>query len=116
MRRIAIYGTTDGSGDLVAQATVTQTGLLYGLYYDAGTFADGVDVVVATVNAESARTILTITNGNDSAMYSPRDNEHDTSGTSLGAGALFVVDGLLQITVSSGGDTLTGGIVAYILD
>jgi hypothetical protein len=124
-RRINVtLADTSGTSSTVDGAAVF--GLLEAVQWIDGTYADGVDAVLACVNADSGvdQTLLTLTNADADAWYYPRAQIDDqagaaetfnsTEGLSL---AHIVLNGTLKLTVTSAGSTagLTGGCVVYYL-
>jgi hypothetical protein len=120
MREVKLYGTTDASGDLTVNSTENAIfGYLYAVRWIDGTFENGVDAVLSTVNHDAAATLLTLTDANDDAWYYPRSLVHDESGAALtgtagGDRALPLVCGELKLVVSSGGNKLSGGCIVFI--
>ena len=120
MRIYNLQGTTDSGGD--ATITVaTDRGLpqlLYAVEWVDGDLADGVDAVLSVTGNLSGvdHTILTLTNANDDAWYYPREIEQDNTGTDLSTYTLPVISDTLQLVISSGGDTKTGGAIIYALE
>lgn len=123
-RRIDVtLADTSGTGSAVDTTAVF--GLLHAVQWIDGTYADGVDAVLACVNADSGvdQTLLTLTNANADAWYYVR-TQIDSE---LGAGLTYnstqtvtdylVLNGTLKLTVTSAGATagLTGGAVVYYL-
>ncbi|NIQ08548.1 MAG: hypothetical protein GWO23_02205 [Gammaproteobacteria bacterium] len=123
IRAIRLYGTTDASGDLTVTAEVKSWGLLHAVEWIDGTFADGVDAVISFTSSNSAvsRTVLTLTDANDDAWYFPREALHDNAGAGVtydGTNEIYdraVVDGILKMVVSSGGNAKAGGCVVYLV-
>lgn len=122
MRKIELKGTTDSGGDLTVQATHKVTGLLIAVHWADGAFADGVDAVLSVEGkgVEADTTLLTITNGNDDEWFYPLVQADDNAGdalTTTGGEEVFtlqVVNGLLKLVVSNGGNTKAGGCVVYV--
>lgn len=111
MRRVSVTVTTNGAGAGSA-STDPVKGLLKRVSYVKTDFANGVDF---TVVDDVATAILTGTDVNASAAWHPRQPTHGAdSSASLYAAAGepvesdFPIDGVLTVTVSSGGDTKTG--------
>jgi len=122
IRAIRLYGTTDSSGDLTVTAGNKAWGMLHAVEWIDGDLADGVDAVISFTSSASAvsRTLLTLTNANSDAWYFPREAVHDNAGAGVtfdGTNEIYdraVVDGILKMVVSSGGDTKSGGCVVYL--
>ena len=116
---IQVTTIADGSGNNTA--TIPAFGLLHAVEWVDGDFADGVDSVLSVTNTDSGvdSTLLTLTDANIDAWYYPRVALHDTAGAAVtydGTRPIygrFVVNGTLKLTVTSGGDTKTGGAVVY---
>lgn len=128
LKQISLQGTTSAggaatiySGDstTVDGAEATPVGLLYDVTWIDGTLADGVDAVLSVTNrpANAAdKTLLTLTNANDDAMYYPREYGDDNTGTEVTSMSEFpVVDSLLKLVISSGGAIASGGCIVTIL-
>lgn len=119
---IKLTGTTDGSGDLTVTATRPVAGLLHSVQWIDGDLADGVDAVLSVTNTDAAVdfTLLTLTDANNDAMYHPRHKIDDEAGADVtydGTNEVYCmvpVVGTLQLVVSSGGASKTGGAVVYI--
>ena len=119
LNTLAITATTDGSGDATATAEKSVFGWLIGVQWIDGDFADGVDAVLSVTNRPSPaadRTLLTLTDANDDAMYYPREDEHDNTGSAASTTTLPLIDGTPKLVVSSGGATKTGGVILYYTD
>lgn len=121
MLAIRINATTNGSGAATVTRGIQGGGgsmLLYAVEWIDGDFADGVDAVLSCVNTVGGvdRTLLTLTDANNDAIYYPRVLEADNAGGALTTYALPVVDGDLKLAVTSGGDTKTGGCVVHLLE
>lgn len=114
---IRLTGTTDTNGDAVINAEYPVLALLYAVEWIDGDLADGVDAVLKSVNNPSAvdTTLLTLTDANADAWYFPRETEDDTTGVAATNKVPAVITGKLQLTISSGGDTKTGGAIVYII-
>lgn len=117
-RRVELMVTTNGSGAADVTEVLTQIGLLYAVEWVDGDFTDGVDAVLSNVAAPSGvdKTLLTLTNANNDAVYYPRLVEHDNVGAALTTTTLILVDGSLKLAVTSGGASHTGGCNVYLLD
>jgi hypothetical protein len=118
MGEIRLYATTDGSGDATVQASRPVFGLLDAVQWIDGSLADGVDAVISTIGHAASKTLLTLTNANNDALYYPRDLVHDAAGAALtgtsgGDRCRPLMVGIPQLVISSGGDTLSGGCILY---
>ena len=85
--------------------------LLYAVEWVDTDFDAGVDAVLSVTNTPTAidKTLLTLTNADAEAWYSPRVLATDNAGANLtGEYALQVVYGKLKLVVADGGDTKTG--------
>jgi hypothetical protein len=115
---IRLTGTTDASGDLTLTAERAVLGLLWSVEWIDGDLADGVDAVLSLVNTSSEvdLTLLTLTNANDDAQYFPRATECNEAGVAQSNRVPPLMDGTLQLVISSGGNAKTGGCIVYYLD
>lgn len=118
LKDMRLVGTTDASGGLTVVGERGIFGQLYAVQWIDGTFDDGVDAVLSTIRHEAGKTVLTLTNANDDALYYPRDLVHDATGTALtgtsgGDRALPLLAGVPQLVVSSGGNAKTGGCILF---
>lgn len=115
---VTLVGTTDGNGDAIVTSTRAVNGLFYGLIEDKGTLSDGVDLTLASVQGETAITLLTLTNANtDQAEYYPRASSCGNTGTSNSDSMIMQpVVGHLRLTIAQGGATHTGGVYAFVLE
>lgn len=115
---VRLISTTDGSGDLTLTSERAIFGLLWEVEWIDDDLADGVDAVLSVINTPSGvdRTLLTLTDANDDAWYRPREVEQDDAGSDATNRVPVVIAGTLQLVISSGGDTKTGGMVIYYID
>lgn len=121
LRKIKLYGTTASDGSLVVVSDVPVLGSLHSVCWIDGTFADGVDatLTIAAQDNVPALTLLTLTNANNDAVYQPRFPASDNAGATVtydGTNEIYVkgyIDGYLTLTVASGGDTKSGGMIVY---
>ena len=113
-----LIGATDASGDLTLISEKSIYGLLWEIEWIDDDLADGVDAVLSAINTPSGvdRTLLTLTNANDDAWYRPRELEQDNTGSDGSNRVPMTVAGTLQLVISSGGDTKTGGAIVHYLD
>lgn len=109
--------TTDGSGD-GTDTIGSVKGILYAVEWLDGGFDDGVDAVLSNTVTPSGvdQTILTLTDANDDDWYFPQELVHDKTGSETAYYTYPVVNGTLQLVVSSGGDTKTGGCIVYVVE
>ena len=117
MNSIFLEVTTDSGGDGTAESPNAVFGLLYSVEWIDGDLVDGVDaVLVVTDNAAGAdKTILTLTDANDDKEYFARELEHNNAGGDLATYTYPVLSGKLKLTVASGGDTKTGGMIVNFI-
>lgn len=115
---VRMIGATDGSGDLTLVSERAIFGLLWEVAWVDGDLADGVDAVLSVINYPDvpSRTLLTLTDANDDAWHRPREVEQDDAGSDATNRVPVVIAGTLQLVISSGGDTKTGGMVIYYID
>jgi len=112
-------GTSSATGPAVF-------GYLEAVDWIDGTYADGVDAVLACVNTNTGvdYTVLTLTDANSDARYHPRSPLHSQTGAALtfdstqGQSGVIILNGNLKLTVTSAGSTagVTGGCVVYYLE
>lgn len=115
--RINLTTPSDGTSKSELAPQVCH-GLLYKVTWIDGDYADGVDAVLSVTDTPSGvdETVLTLTNANDDARYYPRHAEHDNTGTALLTTSIPLISGRLKLTVTSGGNSKTGGIIAYVIE
>jgi hypothetical protein len=118
LKSVRLEGTTDGDGDVTVTAEYSILGWLVAVEWIDGDLADGVDAVLSATVRPSAvdQTLLTLTDANSDAMYYPRTLEHDNTGAALTTYTLAIIEGTLQLVISSGGATKTGGCIVYYTD
>lgn len=121
-RTMRLEGTTNASGDVTVVGERSVTGLLYAVQWIDGSFADGVDAVISTIQHEASKTLLTLPNANDDALYYPRDAVHSAAGAALLdvngdiTPTLPLLAGVPQLVVSSGGNAKTGGCILFFYE
>lgn len=122
MEVIALMVTTNasGAGTVTAGRSVRHdtARALSAVEWVDGTFADGVDAVLSTVDTLSGvdKTLLTLTNANNDAWYLPRVAACDGTVGALVHYELPIVNGDLRLVVSSGGSVVTGGAYVYLTE
>ena len=114
IHEMKLTGTTDASGDLTVTGQAA-FGWLYAVEWIDGDLADGVDAVLSCTLTSSTvnNTLLTLTNANDDAWYYPRETVDDNAGAEGSGVCNPVLNGVLQLVISSGGNAKTGGAVVY---
>ena len=113
---VKLTGTTAADGSATINSSVAILGYLEAVDWIDGSFSDGVDAVLSTTLTSSAtdHTLLTLTNADNDAVYYPRRVVDTTAGAAAtGVYGRFLIDGYLKLSVTSGGDTKTGGCVVY---
>lgn len=116
MEPIRLDVTTDSSGDGSAEGRPIN-GWLYELRYHVGSFAAGVDVTVSyTDEGDDSVTLLTITDADSSANYTPRVAETDASASALSTYALPAIVGIPKVVIAQGGDTKAGYVILYVME
>ena len=116
LRNTKLTLTTASNGAGTATAETAVFGYLEAVDWIDGSFSDGVDAVLSTTLTSSAtdHTLLTLTNADNDAVYYPRRVVDTTAGAAAtGVYGRFLIDGYLKLSVTSGGDTKTGGCVVY---
>ena len=118
LKSMRLWGTTDANGDLVVTAPRSLFGWLIAVQWIDGDLADGVDAVLSATRTPSGvdATLLTLTDANADAWYYPTVVEHDAAGAAQTTRTFQIIEGTLQLTVSSGGVTKTGGCIVYYTD
>ena len=120
---IKLIGTTNASGALTLTATQLVNGELGAVQWVDGDLADGVDAVLSVTSTDSGvdYTLLTLTNADNDAFYLTRAATSDATGAAslYAAGGTAVnakipVVGRLQLVISDGGDTKTGGAIVFV--
>lgn len=118
-----VYNLTATTTNLGAATATAATGrgfpqLLYAVEWIDGDLANGVDAVLSVTDNGSGvdYTLLTLTNANDDKWYYPSTVEADTAGANRTTTTKMVVQGTLQLVISDGGDTKTGGAYVYTVD
>ena len=110
--------TTDSSGDFVGTLTVKTPAKLHAAQWVDGDLVDGVDAVLICTQftpRDTVFTLLDLTNANAVAFFYPRVTGDTPAGVEIvDAWAAPVVHGVLELTVSSGGDTKTGALWLYL--
>lgn len=122
LKEIKLYGTCSSGGALTVNATTPVFGRLYAIRYIDTSFAVGADSVISTQNHDAAATLLTITDGNASATYYPREQVHGNTGTGLTLDGtrinadLPLMAGVPRFVVSDGGNAGVGGVILFYFE
>lgn len=104
--RLTITTATDGTATVIGD---TIQGRLIEVAYGKGTFVAGVDVTISITGSIYAQTLLTLTDANNDAVYYPRVQACDNTGTAInGAYTDVAVIGQIKIEVADGGSKKTG--------
>jgi hypothetical protein len=116
LKDVKLVGTTISDGSATVTATSAVLGYLVAVDWIDGDLTDGVDAVLSITKTPSGvdHTLLTLTNANSDAIYYPRRVFDTTAGAA--ATALydrFIIDGVLTLAITSGGDANTGGCIVY---
>lgn len=110
---------TNGSGAYTGTKTLKRPALLHAAQWVDGDLADGVDAVLKMTQptpGDVDTTLLTLTDANVDLIYYPRQLLHSNVGANLTAiYDRMLVDGLLTLTVASGGATKTGALWLYLI-
>ena len=121
MIEVNLQGSVDASGDATITAKKSVTGYLYAVECIDGDLADGVDAVLSDTGRPSGidLTLLTCTDENDDVVYYPRyvmqgEDTANLTATHGGDRAKALVIGLLELVISSGGVSTSGGAICYI--
>lgn len=118
---IKLIGTTAAGGGVTVTGD-SIVGKLISVQWVDGDLADGVDAVLSVVNSEHTQTLLTLTDANSDAWYYPRTPIHTNAGAAItydGTRVVYdkyIVAGKLQLAITSGGDTKTGGAYVFVDD
>jgi hypothetical protein len=117
MKSVRLVGTTDASGDLTVNGTMTISGVVYAIRWIDGDLVDGVDAVISTQGADASGTILTLTNANDDATYYTRVDSSGSTGSALTINDIMpLAVGKPRLVISDGGETKTGGCIIYYVE
>jgi hypothetical protein len=115
-----LTGTTATGGAATITSINRVTGKLHAVEWIDGDLADGVNAVLSVVRDDTAPdyTLLTLTDANNDAVYYPRVIIHSEAGAALtgtsgGDRAMPIINGQLQLAITSGGDAKTGGAIVY---
>ena len=111
--------TTNAGGTATVTHTFPSTTgrLLYRVDWAVGDLAAGVDAVLKFVNTLDGvdKTLLTLTNANAFAQYHPRVVEQGNTGADLTSTTMPLIDGNLQIAVTSGGNVKSGICTVWVM-
>ena len=122
LKECILTGTTSTAGAATVNDTKAILGKLYAVEFVDGTLDDGGTSTLTAQNTASgvANTLLTLANplSNADATYYPRAIVHDQTGgaltgTSGGDRGLPLINGVLRLTIASGGSEKTGGCIVY---
>lgn len=124
LTQIKLYDITASDGTKTITSDVRVKGKLFAVEWIDGDLADGVDAVLSCVRDDNATdiTLLTLTNANNDAIYYPRHQVHSNVGAALTLDGTRIayteplVNGFLKLAITDGGDTKTGGCIAYVCD
>lgn len=118
IKKMTINWTTNGSGAATGTGERSILGLLYAVWWNKGSGADGIDLTLATANAAGAQTLLVAANTNASVMYYPRQDSVKTADASAVAAnaEMPMLDGIPTVTIAQGGDTKTGSVTLYYFE
>ena len=122
LKSLKITGTTAAGGTATLTSERPVVGRLYAVQWIDGDLADGVDAVFTCQGPEVAITLLTLTDANNDGLYYPRHATCDNAGAALTVTedspthCLPLLYGKIQIAVSSGGATKTGGAEIFYFD
>jgi len=121
LKEMRLTGTTAVGGALTVNGTSAIFGRLYAIQWIDGDFSDGVDAVISTQGHDSSKTLLTLTDANNDALYYVRDVMHDATGGALtgtagGDRCMPLLVGTPRLVVASGGDAKTGGCILYYFE
>lgn len=115
MRRMRFAITTSAGG--AATVTGSQTisgGKLFAVLLNIGTLAATTDITLSTSGADGSGTLLTLTDQSANAMYYPRKQAVDATGSVIaGVYDTVLIDGIPTITVAQGGGTKAGSVVIF---
>ena len=127
LKKVKLYGTTNGSGALTVVDTKATFGRLYAVEWIDGTLDNGGGGVLSCIRTGSGvdQTLLTLANPliDADAWYYPRVQEHSQAGAALTFDgtrtkndSMPVINGTLQLAITSGGATKVGGCIVYYLE
>jgi len=116
--RLTVMTESDGTGTITAPMSIF--GYLEAVEWIDGSFDDGVDPALSVTETPSGvdQTLLSVSNANADAWYRPRHVVHGEdggalTGTSGGDRARPIINGVLKLAVTNGGDEKTGGCIVY---
>lgn len=111
--RTSLTTTAGGAASAVVK---TGRGILYKVFYEAGSFDTGVDVTIT--DTDTGEVLLALTNaGTSNLMKYPRTLQHlNSDGTALTTHDYPLVHGTVTITIAQGGNATTGAIELYIAE
>jgi len=118
MKKMRLYGTAAADGSLTVNGERSISGLLVAVKYLDTSFAVGADIVISCQGADGVNTnLLTITNGDASAIYYPRVAAHTIAGVAeTPVDQYQLLEGTPRMVVAAGGNGGVGGVILYWLE
>lgn len=111
----AYNSITDGG--VLGQIGALGPMLLYAVEWVDDDLENGVDAVLScTGESGVTKTLLTLTDANNDATYYPRTAEHGNGGGEIDFFTLPLVEGILSLAVTDGGDTKSGKCILSLLE
>jgi len=115
--------TTDASGDSTDYPEQTVSGVLYAVSVSNGTLAATADLTLSFTDAAGINyTLLTLTNVSGDAIYYPRHQVHNNTGTGLTLegtqinAAPPIVVGQVKCVTAQGGSAKSGAVLVYVIE
>ena len=118
MKKMRLYGTCDADGALTVNGERSISGLLVAIKYLDTSFAAGADIVISCQGADGVNAnLITITDGNASAIYYPRVAGCTIAGVAETPVDQFqLLEGTPRMVVAAGGNAGVGGVILYWLE
>lgn len=114
----AIQITTDDQGDFVGTLTIKTPAKLHAAQWVDGDLVDGVDAVLTCTQftpRDLVTTLLNLTDADADALYYPKVTGAAADGTEItDAYESPLVHGVLELTVSDGGNAKSGALWLYL--
>jgi hypothetical protein len=119
MKKVYVKATTAADGSASVTSTTWTIGKLYALAYLPGTIDTGATITVTCEGPQSKALLTKASAGTSNVTFYPRDLQNAVAdgaaltGTAGGDRTAPILDGKIKLVVASGGNVLTGAIIAY---